>query len=287
MTLRKPDSIAAFLILTLAASSLSLTAQTPAAASWKPLFNGKNLDGWFIRFPDRAKNEDPNKLVQVADGSLHFYKDAEAGSPQPFGYIATEKEYTNYKLRFEFKWGTKKFAPRVNAVRDSGLLIHTTSRHTDRVWPDSLEYQIQENDVGDIYAISTRVITPVDPQSTNVIVSYTTNRTTGAVRTNSNVRLKFLPAEQGGVEYLQGRLGTSMRIIRNPLNEREGWNTVEVEVRGDRSVHSVNGKVNNSARNLQQMLDGQWKPLTKGFIALQLEGAEILYRNIEVMELPE
>src|ERR1041385_4457392 len=80
-------------------------------AGWQPLFNGTNLDGWYL-WLQGEKNQDPNHLVQIHDGALHMYKDAVEGSPQPSGYLATEKEYSNYHLRLEYKWGAKRFAPR-------------------------------------------------------------------------------------------------------------------------------------------------------------------------------
>ena len=64
----------------------------PGAAGWKPLFNGKNLDGWRAVI-GRNGWPDTNHLVQVHDGMVHMYKDAPANSPQPPGYITTEKEY--------------------------------------------------------------------------------------------------------------------------------------------------------------------------------------------------
>ena len=69
------------------------------------------------------------------------------------------------------------------------------------------------------------------------------------------------------------------------MNEHKGWNTVEVLVRGNDATHIVNGKVNNRATKIEQMLDNRWVPLTRGKIALQLEYAEVYYRNVEIKEL--
>ena len=265
------------------ASIYSAPAQSAPDTGWTSLFNGKNLDGWEIQLRGQAKKADPNKLVQIENGALHFYKDAAADSQQPFGYIATRQAYSHYRLRLEFKWGEKRFAPRAKSRRDSGLLYHVTG--ADKVWPDSVEYQIQEEDVGDIYAVSTRVVSSVDPQTTNILTKISTNRTSGVVRTNISAQPKFLETERGGVAFLQGRSGTSLRVIRDPLNEKDGWNLVEIDVAGDRAVHLLNGKVNNRCSKIEQFADGIWTTLDHGRIALQLEGAEVLYRNIEIQEL--
>jgi hypothetical protein len=63
----------------------------------------------------------------------------------------------------------------------------------------------------------------------------------------------------------------------------EGWNRVEAIVHGsDSAVHLVNGQVRSRVFHLT---DNGMKPLASGHIALQLEGAEIKYRNIRIREL--
>jgi hypothetical protein len=258
-------------------------AAEPNDGRWQPLFNGRNLDGWYIWLKGK-KNEDPDHLVQIHDGEIHMYKDAAAGSQQPSGYIATEKEYSNYHLRFQYKWGVKKFAPRAGpeAKRDAGVLYHFVGK--DVVWPRSVECQIQEGDVGDIFTVYTRVTAPVDPKTTNMISKVTTNEA-GVLRTNASMMPVFLPPEKGGVPVVQGVSGGIRRVVRNSMNEHEGWNTVEVIVRGDSATYIINGKVNNSATKIQEMVGQEWVPLTKGKITLQLEFAEVFYRNVEIKEL--
>jgi hypothetical protein len=259
-------------------------AGTPAGdEGWEPLFNGKNLDGWYVVLKN-AKSDDPDHLVQVHDEAVHMYKDAPAGTAQSFGYIVTEKEYANYHLRFEYKWGTKKFAPRANGKRDAGLLYHVIGK--DGVWPKSVECQIQEGDVGDIFTVSTRITALVDPKTTNLVTTVVTNEA-GVVRTNQNLQPHFLELERGGIPLVHGVPAGIRRVIRNPMNEREGWNTVEAIVRGNNSTHIVNGKINNRATEMQEMTEAGWVPLKKGKIALQLEGAEVFYRKIEIKELKE
>ncbi len=251
---------------------------------WTPLFNGKDFSGWYIISGQKPKNEDPTHLFQVHDGMVHMYKDAENGSKQPSGYIVTEKEFSSYHLRFQYKWGGKKFQPKENARRDAGLLYHVIGK--DGVWPKSVECQIQEGDTGDIFTVSTRVTTTVDPKTTNVVSEIFTNAA-GVMRTNQTVRPKFMEMGDGGVVFVQGVSNNIRRVIRNPENEREGWNTVEVIVRGDSATHIINGKVNNRILHLEQMVEDKWVPLTKGKILLQQEGAEVFYRNIEIKMLAD
>ncbi len=207
--------------------------------------------------------DDPNHLVQVQDGAMHMYRDAPAGSQQPFGYMSTKEEYSEYDLRLEFRWGVKRFAPRADSPRDAGLLYHVVG--IDRVWPQSVECQIWEHDVGDTYAVYTRVTAPVDPARIEHPV--------------------YLAAEVGSVPHVVGSSTEIGRVGRNPKSEQEGWNTIEVRVRGDRATHIINGVTNNVVLKMERWLDNAWVPLRKGRIALQLEGAEVLYRNIQIREV--
>jgi hypothetical protein len=271
--------------LFLYASLLALCPQTQAVAAetadlngWTPLFNGTNLNGWYIVLRN-SRSDDTNHLVQVENGTIHMYKDAAAESPQPAGYIVTDKEYSNYHLRLEYKWGAKRFQPRLKSRRDAGILYHVTGK--DGVWPQSIECQIQENDVGDIFTVNTRLTASADPATTNLTTNVITNQA-GIAITNRGFFPHFLQLEQGGVPFVQGVGDGIRRVIRNPMNEHDGWNTIEVIVRGDEATYIVNGKVNNHASHIQQKINGEWVPLTKGKIALQLEFGEVFYRNVEI-----
>ena len=114
----------------------------------KPLFNGKNLEGWYSFLTSKGKNNDIEKVFGVEDGQLHI-------SGKEFGYLGSEKEYTNFHLVVEFKWGIKKYPPRDadTTKRDNGICYYMPLSAKDTVWPVSIECQIQEGDVGDIWLI--------------------------------------------------------------------------------------------------------------------------------------
>jgi Domain of Unknown Function (DUF1080). len=269
--------------LAFSCASIFAAEQSTATPGWTRLFNGTNLDGWHIVIRN-ARSDDPDHLVQIDQGQIHMYKDAPAGSSQPAGYIITEKEYSHYHLKLEYRWGEKRFKPRANGRRDAGILYHVVGK--DGVWPKSIECQIQENDVGDIFTVNTRLTALAMPGSTNPITILVTNAN-GAIQTNHPIQPIFLDPEAGGVAFIQGVNDGIRRVIRNPMNEHEGWNTVELIVHGDDAIYVVNGKVNNHATKIQQKVDNQWVPLTKGRFGLQLEFAEVYYRNVELKELTD
>lgn len=131
--------------------ALSLGVQAPPAAADEPaaikLFNGENLDGWYVilNYPDGSdQSVDTKGIFTVQDGVIR-------ASGEVFGCLTTEKEFENYRLSLEFKWGEKKWPPRENAIRDAGILVHAVG--PDKVWPQSIECQIQEGDCGDFYIL--------------------------------------------------------------------------------------------------------------------------------------
>jgi hypothetical protein len=249
----------------LAFSTAAVAAESDAGGEWKSLFNGKDLSGWQVVLAPDLKGIDPTRVFEVYNGVIHTYREVPAGSKVPIGYIGSDDDYSWYHLKLEFRWGEKRFAPRVDRPRDAGILYH--ARREKAVWPRSIECQIQEGDVGDCWLVKgAQVASTFDPE-----------------RLKSGVR-HFLPAKAGGVAGVFGRPATS-RIVKSDTHEVDGWNTVEVILRGDEEVtHIVNGHEVFHAENLRQLAaDGEnWLPLKSGRIVLQAEFAEVMYRNIRI-----
>src|SRR5262249_48816842 len=85
-------------------------AAEPAAdrqISFHPLFNGKNLDGWYLFLQKHGRDNDPEKVVTVENGEIHAYKDAKNGAEVVMGYIGTNDSFSDYHLRLKYKWGNK------------------------------------------------------------------------------------------------------------------------------------------------------------------------------------
>ena len=266
--LLRPIACCLVTVLLVGLSGAPLVAAAPATDDgWMPLFNGKDFTGWYSYLEGEGRNNDPGHVFTVKDGVIHIYRDVADGKPAPFGYIATDKDYSSYRLRLEYKWGTKRFAPRATTVRDSGILYHVgRTDGPSPLWPRSVECQIQEQDVGDIFAVGTALTTTVDPKATG---------------TDAH----FLEAADGGVQKKIGDNRSVRRVVKSATYEVPGWNTVEVIVHGDRAAHVVNGKVNNRLHDICDFDPGapkQPRKLAKGQILLQAEGAEIFYRNVAI-----
>ncbi|HWQ56343.1 MAG TPA: DUF1080 domain-containing protein [Bryobacteraceae bacterium] len=227
---------------------------------WTPLFNGRDLSGWYTFLPSTGKNNDPKRVFKVANGMIHILDVPVTSEKQEFGYMATEREYSNCRIRLQYKWGTKRFAPRATEKRDSGILYFFVG--PDKVWPRSVECQIQEGDTGDFWLVDGTAVT-----------------TTVGVPENPTYAEKGVPHTQ-----------KNGRIIKSAEYEYPGdWNTVEVVLDGDHVTHIVNGKVNNRGWKFLQpdpAGSGEMVPLNKGRLLLQAEGAEVFYRRVEMRPLP-
>jgi hypothetical protein len=109
------------------------------------LFNGKNLDG-LTPWLRGTKREDPKKVFRVTDGMIHM-------TGEGFGYLATEKEYRDYRAVVEYKWGKKTDGGKY--VRNSGVLLHATGPDggAGGTWMASVECQLAQGCVGDLIVI--------------------------------------------------------------------------------------------------------------------------------------
>jgi hypothetical protein len=106
---------------------------------FKPLFNGKDMDGWKFHLSD--KNADPAKTFVVKDGKIQV-----TGFPN--GYFYTDKSYSNYVFRYS--WTYPKDQPEKTTM-NSGLLVHIQEPH--KVWPKSVEPQGRYMDHGKMFFI--------------------------------------------------------------------------------------------------------------------------------------
>jgi hypothetical protein len=225
--------------------------QAPNIPKYGPtikLFDGKDLKGFDIFLTAHGLNSDPNGVFKVEDGAVHV-------SGTEMGYIITQQEYTNYYLRAEFKWGEGTFGSRHGVARDSGILYNIQG--PDKVWPRSVEFQINEGCTGDFWMTDGAALTGRD--GTRV-----TGPTGGA--------LKIDRFDKGPFQNVAG--------YRDPVNELEKphgeWNVLELVNRDGYVWQYVNGKLANEGTDAFP---------TSGKILFQSEGAELYFRNMTLAPL--
>ncbi len=264
-------------------SALLLSTVRGAEADWRPLWNGKDLDGWSVWLGKPHASTAVEGLPKDAKGNYTAPLGARDplgvftvvnvdGAPairisgQVFGELRSKPSFENYRLRLQFKWGEKKWPPRDGATRqrDSGLLyhVHGPGGEEGRVWARSIELQIQERDVGDLYAIMSEI----------------------AVRSTQRPGTKIFDYDPQGEWHTFSQVpGSDGRCVKQPDNEKPNgaWNTVELVCLGEDSLHIVNGQVVMRLHGPLRIDRTPHASVTAGPIILQSEGAEVFYRAIE------
>jgi hypothetical protein len=183
-----------------------------------------------------------------------------------YGCIFTKSEFSNYHMTLKVKWGEHKSVPRLDKLKDSGIVYHSIGQSgVDywRAWMLGQEFQIMEGHIGDYWNIST---------STIDIRAFLPE---GRMNSVASHRRPFLPFGSSQPE------GFCMRSEDHESVSGE-WTTIDLICFEDKALHIVNGNVVMILQNSAYMKDGKRIPLTKGKIQLQSEAAEVFYKEIKV-----
>jgi hypothetical protein len=244
------------------------------------LFNGTNLAGFYSWLVD-TRRADPRGVFRVANGVVHITGDG-------LGYLATEREYREYHLIAEFKWGRTNWAwgGRVGKARDSGIFLHAqgpdgNSHDGGGAFMAAIECQVMQGAVGDLLLI----------------------RGTAADGSLIAPRVTFEAAPERDAEgwwtwQAGGRQQTLSRWGRvNWSGKSRAWRD-ELDFRGPRDVDSAHGEWTRvecvcAGGRIQVRVNGtlvnevsQVFP-DRGKILLQCEGSEIFFRRLELRPLAQ
>lgn len=154
----------------------------------------------------------------------------------PRGYLRTEQDFTDFVLQFDWRWPQDR-------PGKGGVLLRMTG--SDKIWPKSLEAQINAGDAGDFWGLGGfRLAGPAE-------------------------RMKTLESPQ---------LGTLVNLKKTEPGERAAgqWNHYEVIARGGQVTLKVNGKEVNKTSSCD---------VVPGKICLTAEGTEIHFRNVKIRDL--
>ena len=231
-----------------AVGALAATKQIPPHGPAVVLFNGSDLSSFDTFLKSIGLNSDPSGVFRVESGVIHV-------SGQELGYIITKQAFSNYYLRAEFKWGEGTFAPREGQARDSGILYNIQGEQ--KVWPRSIEFQINEGATGDFWMTDGAALTGKDG-----------TRVTGP----AGNAVKIDRFGKGPWKNVVG--------YRDPTGEVEKphgeWNLLELVNRDGHLQQYVNGKLVNEGTDAFPM---------SGKILFQSEGAEVFFRDIKLYPL--
>ena len=287
------------IIFTLAGVLLA-NAILAADNAWQPLFNGKDLTGWdteMMNIPDPAW--DVPGLTRGADGLYHeplgknrdplhvFTVTNMDGGPvihvsgQGFGVMMTTATYTNVHVHVEIKWGDRRWSKKSNSPWDTGLLYfcHSEAGLADRTWPRSLEFQICQNEFGDLYALGAQVIVPASQA-----MCKTWSNTGQFVE---KTLWRYDPTGTNALFVQKAPIGNHCVHLVDAEKPKGEWNTLDLITFNGNSIHVVNGQVVMRLYNATRLDGPAPAPITSGKISLQTEGGECFFRNVEVQPITE
>lgn len=234
---------------------------------------GVNPNSNGIKGTPLGLNNDPKKVFsfEKVDGEWMLHVSGEI-----YGAVSSLTEYENYHLQLQFKWADKKWEPRLDKPRDSGVLYHCTGEQGAfwNVWMASQEFQVQQGDCGDFYSLINAMIDIPSVWNTD---SSEFDYKVGVPLRNFGLREEGMPYRNNHCNKLYDN--------ENPHGE---WNTLDLLCSGDSSLHIVNEKVVMALFNSKfRDKDGEVASLTKGKIQIQSEGAEMYYKNIRIKPIKE
>jgi hypothetical protein len=262
-----------------------------AEANWRPLFDGKSLTGWetYLSAPlptsavpgaERDAKGNYLKVLGVDYDPLKCFSVVEIdGRPairlsgEGYGTLTTLESFSNYHLRLQFKWGTKKWLPNSeNKPRGSGLLYHGHGNHGDadagKRWLHTQQFQIQEGSCGDYVVVGDTAadITAEKVDEKSFVYDAQAQMLTFCAKTPNQSRC------------------SKVGLFEKPSGE---WNTIELICVGDTVVHVVNGHVVLRLTASRKVDGAGFVSLTGGRLQLQMEGAEVFFREIEIEPVAE
>jgi len=249
----------------------------PELSKWENYLSYKHKNGYNGKVPVDSNGIELQPIGYNKDNGDVFSVTEEAEEPvlrisgEIYGCLYTREAYENYHLSLKVKWGNKKYEPRKDLLRDSGVLYHSIGEvGVDywRSWMLSQEFQVMEGHMGDFWC-----------------------------QGGSAIDIRSFPSESGGImspvadenqpfRAFNKNVGPFCLRSVNHESAAGEWTTLELICFEDKSLHIVNGHVVMVLKNSRHILsDGREIPLTKGKIQLQSEAAEVFYKDIRIKSL--
>ena len=196
------------------------------------LFNGKDLQGWHIDVPEMDTNSLAKSPFVVRNGML-----VSLASPQ--GHLITDSIYKDYRLTVVYRFPGK--------TGNCGVLVHaSTPRALYKMFPKSLEVQLEHGNAGDFWCIMEDIEVP------------------------DMEKRRGPKAEWGSAEGKQRRI---LNLTDSSEKQPGQWNTIIIECVGNTIKVWENGDLVNSGFNCTA---------SSGHIALQAEAAEVEFKKVEL-----
>jgi hypothetical protein len=238
--------------------------QGAEARDWRPLFNGRDLEGWDVKIRGYALNENFGNTFRVENGTLAVGYEGYDQYRERFGHIFYREKFSHYIIAVEYRFVGEQVPGGPGwATRNSGIMVHSQSAASmgrDQDFPISIEVQLLGG-LGKGPRSTANLCTP----GTNVVMN--------------------------GKLFTPHCLNSSSQTY-----EGDRWVRAEAVVLGDKEVrHVVEGETvlvyqepqigggNVMGHDPAIKLDG--KLLHEGYISLQSESHPIQFRKVELLSL--
>ena len=134
------------LLLFVAITASLVSFEIAAAQKTKSLFNGKDLAGWHADVPEMDTNAIARNPFIARNGLL-----VSLGTPG--GHLVTDAVYKDYRLNVEYRFASKP--------GNCGVLVHSsTPRALYKMFPRSIEVQMEHGNAGDFWCIVEDISVP-------------------------------------------------------------------------------------------------------------------------------
>lgn len=245
----------------------SCSAMPQGGEEWRPLFDGKTLDGWTPKIRGFPLGENYRDTFRVENGAITVSYDKYDQFGERFGHLFYKDAIRGpYRLRLEYRFSeTHPADTPAWAIANSGVMIFGED-------PKGMA-------VGDSFPVS--------------VEAQLLGPAPGQTRFNGNM------CSPGTNVVIDGKLET-MHCINSttPAGSNGQWHLFELEVAADGMVtQKVNGEVTIVYSGVQLDPEGRMansKPLVEaaggklmldgGTISLQSEGNPIEFRRIEIVQ---
>ena len=240
----------------------------PDARAWVPIFNGRDLKDWDIKFKGQELGVNLNDTFRAEDGLLKVRYDKWTGFTGEFGHIFYKRPFSHYVVAVEYRFVGEQVTgagPRnAWAIRNNGIMAASQSAESmgrDQDFPISLEVQLLGG-LGDGKPRSTaNLCTPGTHVyfGDSLITRHCTNSTSRTFDGDQWVRVEAMILGDSLVKHIVN--GDTVMTYRKPIM----------------------GK--GSAANTKPGVLVEGQPITEGYISLQAETAPIDFRKVEVLDL--
>ena len=244
----------------------ALQSQPPAdwrsapSSDWEGIFNGRDLDGWVVKFAHHELGDNYADTFRVVNGVIQVNYDKYTEFGSRFGHLFYKQKLSHYVLALEYHFfGQQAKGGPSYALLNSGVMVHSQAPESilkEQDWPISVEAQFLAGG-----------------------------------RTTMNVCTPGTEIFMKGAMVKPHCVNSTSKIYGN-----DDWVAVEVEVLGSEHVrHLIDRQVvleyetptigGGVATGFDPAIKKDGTVLADGYIGLQAESQPVEFRNVKLLNL--